>query len=52
MRTREWWPPGLGLAVVNGEGWRTAQIPAVNGHGSARTTAVETPLRAITAPSR
>lgn len=39
MRTREWWPPGLDLGFVNGEGWRTAQVPAVNGHGSARAIA-------------
>lgn len=29
-------PPGLrDLAVVNGERWRAAEIPAVNGHGNA-----------------
>ena len=29
-------PPGaLDLSVVNGEAWRTAEIPAVNGHGTA-----------------
>ena len=33
-------PPGLlDLAVVNGEPWRTAEIPAVNGHGSAAAVA-------------
>jgi CubicO group peptidase (beta-lactamase class C family) len=33
-------PPGLlDLAVVNGEAWRTAEIPAVNGHGTARAVA-------------
>jgi CubicO group peptidase (beta-lactamase class C family) len=33
-------PPGLlDLAVVNGEPWRTAEIPAVNGHGTAAALA-------------
>jgi CubicO group peptidase (beta-lactamase class C family) len=33
-------PPGLlDLAVVNGESWRTAEIPAVNGHGTAAAVA-------------
>jgi CubicO group peptidase (beta-lactamase class C family) len=33
-------PPGmLDLDVVNGEPWRRAEIPAVNGHGSARAVA-------------
>jgi CubicO group peptidase (beta-lactamase class C family) len=33
-------PPGLrDLAVVNGERWRAAEIPAVNGHGSAAAVA-------------
>lgn len=29
-------PGGRDAAVVNGRAWRTAEIPAVNGHGSAR----------------
>ncbi len=33
-------PPGaLDPAVVNGERWRRAEVPAVNGHGSARGVA-------------
>ena len=33
-------PPGLrDLDVINGEPWRRAEIPAVNGHGSARAVA-------------
>jgi CubicO group peptidase (beta-lactamase class C family) len=33
-------PPGLlDLAVVNGEPWRAAEIPAVNGHGTAAAVA-------------
>ena len=33
-------PPGLlDLEVINGEPWRRAEIPAVNGHGSARAVA-------------
>lgn len=33
-------PPGLvDPAVVNGERWRRAEIPAVNGHGTARAVA-------------
>jgi CubicO group peptidase (beta-lactamase class C family) len=33
-------PPGLrNLAVVNGERWRRAEIPAVNGHGNALAVA-------------
>jgi CubicO group peptidase (beta-lactamase class C family) len=33
-------PPGaLDPAVVNSRAWRTAQIPAVNGHGTARAVA-------------
>jgi CubicO group peptidase (beta-lactamase class C family) len=33
-------PPGLrDLNVVNGERWRSAEIPAVNGHGSATAVA-------------
>lgn len=33
-------PPGLlDLDVVNGSAWRRAEIPAVNGHGSARAVA-------------
>jgi CubicO group peptidase (beta-lactamase class C family) len=33
-------PPGArDAAVVNGEAWRRAEIPAVNGHGSARGVA-------------
>jgi CubicO group peptidase (beta-lactamase class C family) len=33
-------PPGaLDPAVVNGPAWRTAEVPAVNGHGTARGTA-------------
>jgi CubicO group peptidase (beta-lactamase class C family) len=33
-------PPGLlDLAVVNGRAWRAAEIPAVNGHGSAEAVA-------------
>jgi CubicO group peptidase (beta-lactamase class C family) len=33
-------PPGLlDLDVINGEPWRRAEIPAVNGHGSARSVA-------------
>jgi CubicO group peptidase (beta-lactamase class C family) len=33
-------PPGaLDPAVVNSERWRTAEIPAVNGHGTARSVA-------------
>ncbi|MGZ8738530.1 MAG: serine hydrolase domain-containing protein [Nocardioides sp.] len=33
-------PPGaLDPAVVNGPAWRTAEIPAVNGHGTARGVA-------------
>lgn len=33
-------PPGaLDLSVVNGERWRRAEIPAVNGHGTARAVA-------------
>jgi hypothetical protein len=30
---------GLDLDVLNSETWRTAEIPAVNGHGSARSIA-------------
>ncbi len=33
-------PPGLlDLSVVNGEAWRVAEIPAVNGHGTAQGVA-------------
>jgi CubicO group peptidase (beta-lactamase class C family) len=33
-------PPGaLDPAVVNGERWRRAEVPAVNGHGTARSVA-------------
>ncbi|WP_045119023.1 serine hydrolase [Haliangium ochraceum] len=33
-------PPGaLDPAVVNGRRWRCAEVPAVNGHGSARAVA-------------
>jgi len=33
-------PPGaLDPAVVNGQAWRAAQVPAVNGHGTARGAA-------------
>ncbi len=33
-------PPGVfDPAVVNGEAWRAAQVPAVNGHGTARGAA-------------
>ncbi len=32
-------PGGLDPAVVNGERWRRAEIPAINGHGSARGVA-------------
>ncbi len=33
-------PPGaLDPAVVNGRAWRTAEVPAVNGHGTARAVA-------------
>jgi CubicO group peptidase (beta-lactamase class C family) len=33
-------PPGaLDPGVVNGDAWRTAEIPAVNGHGTARAVA-------------
>jgi CubicO group peptidase (beta-lactamase class C family) len=33
-------PPGaLDLAVVNSDAWRTAEIPAVNGHGTAEAIA-------------
>jgi CubicO group peptidase (beta-lactamase class C family) len=33
-------PPGLlDLSVVNGEAWRVAEIPAVNGHGTAEGVA-------------
>ena len=33
-------PPGaLDPEVVNSRGWRTAEIPAVNGHGNARAVA-------------
>jgi hypothetical protein len=30
---------GLDLDVLNSEAWRTAEIPAVNGHGTARSIA-------------
>jgi CubicO group peptidase (beta-lactamase class C family) len=32
-------PGGRDLAVVNGEAWRAAEIPAVNGHGTAKAVA-------------
>jgi CubicO group peptidase (beta-lactamase class C family) len=32
-------PGGLDLAVVNGEAWRAAELPAVNGHGTAAAVA-------------
>jgi CubicO group peptidase (beta-lactamase class C family) len=32
-------PDARDLAVVNGEAWRRAEVPAINGHGSARAVA-------------